>query len=256
MADMKNPGFVDFFRCYRDLTVRSADRTSGTSTSFIVPVSPPLKDFTVCRFVDAIIPNSVYNITASNNGVSFERASTEYTFNVDPGYYNATELAAALQTGIETANADGTVVTYTEATFKFTFTRGNNFKFLFETGTNASTSIYKEIGYTAVDTADATSHTSINAVSLEGPLRYYLDVDELLSKNKFVTSGAQHSFRLNTGDSRGIVSQDEVTSYASEEQGLMVGCETINRLTCRLYDGDNNLVDLNGSEMEFTLKFY
>lgn len=161
-------------------------------------------DFSAGELINASY--SLEGISFYFNPINITASDTKLDFTDDDGTWVATvtakvykdphELASALQTAMQAANAGETpTVTYSDSTGKFTIkTTGTLLSLLWNTGTNAANTIGDKIGFsTAADdtgTAATTGYTSDNAVSWAAPQTPSFDVaDPLAAKDNEIMLG-------------------------------------------------------------------
>ena len=170
--------------------------------------------------------------------------------------YSITDLLSTIQTGANAADANSYTLTYSTTTFKVTITGSGAFVLNWSTNTNASTSCYKELGFSQTDTSSATSHTSTKAVSLSQPVFIYMEID-------------QFSRTIATTSSSAIVNSVSFIIPLTEDQGNLVFCSSVGNienklcfphpqllqdLHIRLLDKDYQAIDTNGSEWDAVLE--
>lgn len=119
-------------------------------------------------------------VTARNQKVDFDEGAGELSFTIAEGSYSASEFAADLETGLNTAGNETYTVTYDSVLRQFIFTTtGGNFTFLFVTGTNALKSIQPLVGYDVLDVNvvnEPMSTYPLNAIQrLVAPATVYRD---------------------------------------------------------------------------------
>ena len=103
--------YINSAPAYRDVGGTSEDFTITDTGDTLTNLPKTVK------LVNACIPFTWFNVyqgTQSNNHFQFEDgASTQYTFDIAPGNYNGTTLAAALQAALnDTASPDTFTVTF------------------------------------------------------------------------------------------------------------------------------------------------
>lgn len=120
--------YINSSPAYRDPGGTSEDFTITDTQQTITNLPKTVK------LVNACIPFSWFNVYYIDNGVvsannHFEFSDgvdTLYTFDIDPGDYNGTTLAAAIEDAMNaTVSPDTFTVTFDATTFKFTFTSSN-----------------------------------------------------------------------------------------------------------------------------------
>ena len=93
-------------RRYRVLVDSTYRNTSQTITDYIYALDIPFFGVERIELMRAFFPNSLYLITGDNNTLSLTVAGTPVSFDIPVGNYTASELASAIQDGLDT-NAAG-----------------------------------------------------------------------------------------------------------------------------------------------------
>jgi hypothetical protein len=229
------------------LTINSKDRSSGSSGNFL------LKNFEFQR-VDKFkieyihLPYSWYTITSLTNQI---RINGSTTVSISAGQYNASNLAAALQTSLQIVDATFTCV-YSSITGMFTIARSTNFTM------NLSSPLFtmrRQLGFNGtLDTSSATSQTSDsvanlhngNSISLHSNiLSQYLGNQITDNRSEYVTS---IPITVNMGNLL-VYSPPSDIYYKFREQ------VNTRQMTLYLKDIDGNIINLNGCEWEMKLIF-
>lgn len=99
-----------------------------------------------------------FEITAANQRLTFNEGAGNFTAIISTGIYNATDLAPVIKSKMEAVGAHSYTVEYDFDTLKYTITDDTG-TFEIE-GTKTANSICNAIGYDAVDTGLAASHTA------------------------------------------------------------------------------------------------
>jgi len=143
----------------RYLLINSTDRISGNSSNFKIHLSHALHKVSKIKLLSVSLPNTIYNITTANNRLDFTDGIT-YTITIPPGAYTVNSLIGSHQTLLNaTPSALNFTVSYSATTLKVTISANGSFQLLFGTGSNASFSCSKELGFESIDTINANSHT-------------------------------------------------------------------------------------------------
>lgn len=111
------------------ITINSSDRVAASSVSNAeYQLHRPIENAKKIKLLHFSLPNTIYNITSSNNQLTFDDGNVQ-TLTIPPGAYNITELLNEIQTGLNGLST----ITFT-ATF-INNMEGNNyrrFEFFFE----------------------------------------------------------------------------------------------------------------------------
>jgi hypothetical protein len=241
----------------RTLTINSQDRTlnSISSTDFYVDIIPAITYASKFQLISAIIPNTTYNISSSNNVLNWQEASTtNYQAVIVPGSYSAVSLATAIAAAM---NAVGTVTysaSYNQTTYKMTIANSAT-TFFFTFGTNQTNSIARSIGYTAANGSIGSSQVSQGAVQLADPLYYYIKIDKIQQGCRGSNNIDYGTFFVeNSSAPNGSINYFNMgNNYPMDEPG---GGIYVNSMKVKLYKWNNQPVDLNGSDWNFTLGIF
>jgi hypothetical protein len=151
----------------RHLLIQSVDRMSGTTDDYVVKI-PPLMGIRQVSLLSASIPNTLYNITATNNTIYWTQGGT-LSATIPVGAYSVTDLCLVLVTAMDSANGVETYqVSYSPTTMKISIICTTTTVL---TCTFTTNSMWYEIGFdTTVDTSSATLHIADNVLRLDFPL--------------------------------------------------------------------------------------
>lgn len=177
---------------FNRLIINSKDRIaaqSQSSTNFVVQFKQLIENSKCMTLESVQIPNEIYNITASNNIIDFNDGTATVAATIPVGAYSINgnsstgALLTVIGTTMTTASAGHGALTFTatySATTHFvTISAGGSFTILFASGTNAAKSIANSIGFTAADTASATSAVGTQTPNLSYPYNIQLNVKGL-----------------------------------------------------------------------------
>lgn len=95
-------------------------------------------------------------VTLNNKYLDFDEGSGELTAELNPSGYSHTELATEIQTRLNLTGTQEYTVSFNRADRTFTISAASNFDLLVTTGTNASLSIFSNIGFTVNQTGSNT----------------------------------------------------------------------------------------------------
>jgi len=225
------------------------------------------------------VPFTWYGIHDNNNTIVMEINSVNYAIVIPNGTYNASDLAAYLQTTINSIAASESqvfTVTFDDATAKFTFTKTSGTgTWNFVTGpvavaaTEASPatagdytfSAYRALGLFAPSTGSAISPPAANSVAYSServvnmmPIdRLHLEMNwpEVRSYDTRTHGHNESMAQMSPTGSWGSFIQ-----YGGEHTTVFRCHELPTQLQVALVDGEGTDVDLNGHDWYFTLSVY
>lgn len=204
---------MSYYKTHVSLEINSRKRSKGTIEDFVTRLSHQIKfsqkdnKSYYMRLENILIPNSYYDVNATNN--VFRVIETAGTFNVTiaPGNYTISELLTELETGLDTGSAaSGDTNTYTlvydDITNKvdITFVAGGTSTI--DTIANGSTLSFL-LGFSKQDTATITGGDTTNVlvagVATTAPncvdlhtISYILVESSLTSQNYYDEDGQIH----------------------------------------------------------------
>lgn len=233
------------------LVLNSVDKVAGTSGNFHLHLPRSYQDVIAVELLTISMPMTFYNIrTGFNNQIVFNDGTSDYTVTIDPGNYTASSLVKEIQTVLNDAGSSITfTVTYSTNTMKVTIAGNNPFSLNFTQGT-----CWRELGFTQTTFTGASSYTGPNAISLDRPNNIFINVKELSSRLETSSVSFFPQFVLNVNANAGSLSY--YYSLSSFSQILLMKPSSIQHLSINLTDGENNAVDLNGSEWSMIWKLH
>lgn len=239
------------------LHIDSKNRTSGSHEDFVVHLNE--NDFHEAKYVqlkDISFPNTMYNITSSNNELNWVDGNTvEYSLLVPVGYYTADELASYI-------NAEtSTNATYTNSTIQFT----NNRKTRTFTISNTATfhllptsTILDIIGFPNPSVVNVSIHTGTQPYNMLTTKYVHVLSSKLAEHDSMITSSNVKypviaTIPVNAPFGYLISKSEEKTSADESRHNSNVNLSTID---IKLVDDDFKTIQLNGSGviMTFTVR--
>lgn len=228
-----------------------SDENIGTNNAPIYKLTRPIYKLRQVDVISVNIPFSYYAVNSSNYTIDFEDSvPNSYQVTLTPGNYSASELATEIQSKMNAALA-GFTVTYDTKYNTFTWSNGtNNFKIL------SSSTATKLIGITS-DTTLGASATSDNSIDIGGTTDILIK-SNILSKNKMLSlyNGKLTSYFFTVPvDS----SRNNSIVYKPKSDGELIYNENnsvIDQIDFKLYDVNENVLDLNGPNWSIKLMFY
>lgn len=233
------------------LLVESSKRISGSAQDYTIQI-PAVQHATRVSLISASIPNTLYNITTSNNTIYWTRAGAKTT-TISPGAYSVSALVVALAAAMEAAdNTETYNVSYSATTMKITITCSAAIGL---TCVNIIDAIWDVLGFsTSANRAAATSHEGDDVLRLDFPSYLLISVAEFAPAGVVCADNIRANFIVYMDTNSQYVqiynhknSFDNLSEYTSRNG--------INNLTVRLLQPDGSLVDLNGGDWSFVLQF-
>jgi hypothetical protein len=142
---------------------------SSTPYHFILEFNSPLEG-EYC-LTNALIPNSYYTITISNNQFYFNDGMQDFTVTLATGFYGINDLICALQNELNSVSSNFSV-TYNSITAKITINRTSPFQIKF-----GSNGVNGTMGFDNGNTSFSTSHTASHIINLQPHAFYHISID-------------------------------------------------------------------------------
>jgi len=231
------------------ILIDSKDRTSNSNSSsnFKIQLSN-FVDGTTISLKQFLIPNSIFNIvTGVNDRIVWNRSSTNYSYQIAAGKYTITNLLSTIQSGMNTTDANSYTLSYSSTTFKTTIAGSAAFILNWSSNPNASTSIWRELGFINNDTSSATSHTGTNVVQLHHPLTFIIQIQEL-GYSGITNRGVPFTFLCIMNSGNGEVQELSENNYFNQTVHLLDHTIHLNSLTIELKYPDGSSLSLNGAD--------
>jgi hypothetical protein len=233
----------------RHLLIQSVDRISGTTDDFVVKI-PPLIGVGQVSLLSASIPNTLYNITMTNNTIYWTRGGALFAI-IPARAYSVTDLCLALATAMDTANGVETYqVSYSPATIKISIIC---IAATVLTCTNTTNSMWYEIGFdTLANTGSATSNTADNVLRLDFPPFVLISISEITSTEAATTANFRANFCVSMSHNSQYVEVFNENSNFVNQQLYTLGAG-INSMRIRLQRTDGTSTGLNGRDWSILL---
>lgn len=245
------------------LFFNSANRSGGSNENFeyVLPtVIPKVKAIKLKRVV---IPLTYYPINSNNNSIYWtDGNSVTHTTTITSQDYNATELATAIQTALnsdkDAGDSNTYAVSYDAQTMKYTFnlsSGSSNYEF---NTTNAQFTMASVLGFnTDVDKTGSTLYTGDNVVSIGSDVLY-------LASKKLGCYIEGDEFHMDATTNYNIYACIPITDDISSVQVFnddenIFKCndnQKIQKFDFQLLDDTFKQVDLNGSNWIIEIHIY
>jgi hypothetical protein len=233
----------------RHLLIQSVNWMSGTTGDYIVKI-PPLMGIRQVSLLSASIPNTLYNITATNNTIYWTRGGALSAI-IPVGAYSVTNLCLVLVTTMDSADGVETYqVSYSPVTMKISIICTTT---MVLTCTSTTNFMWYEIGFnTTVDTGSATLHTADNVLQLDFPTFVLISISKISSAEAATTA----NFRMNF-----CISMSHNSQYVEvfNKNSNFVNCQLytlgmgINSMWVRLQHPNGTSAGLNGRDWSMLL---
>lgn len=233
------------------LLINSQDRVSGVAHSFKAYIKPSLDAFKKVELYNVTLPNTIYNITSTNNIIYFSEGSTPLTAIITSGAYNSSTIVAAIGSAMTSASVNSYTytTTFNSTTFLLTITSTGSFSLTFSTNTLNSAGYI--LGFTT-NTSSGTSQTGNQVIQLNQPLFYYITINQfpicVKSTNQNDMATFVFSSTVNAGDVENyniLQRYCEISTYDSQN---------LSEIDVKLSLANNQIANLNGGDWIMILK--
>ena len=273
---------------FKKVYIDSSYKVSGTPSNFTIdlPETVQLEDNMLCQIHEVSIPHSWYSINSTNNNIYWMHqvippgviaGITYRKVTIPEGNYTAVDLAQTIQIAInllvDTVDRPNTYsLSYNTSTNKFTVS--SNYatvifvlltdgeiaplagSFSDPVDVNNLSSINRVIGNT---TPATDAHTNVapyttNFVDLVPFKSLYLHCNEISNYNQLTVAGNSSIVKkINvTVPYLGVINDNELSSV----DYIDVSNKLLRRLNFRLTNHLNQVINLNGVDISFTLTFF
>lgn len=232
------------------LILQSKDRISDSTSSanFVLNLQKPTRkgDYSLEY---AYLPNSVYNIDATNDQVYFTDSGARVG-TLEHGYYDSSNVASLLQTAMNSASS-GYTVTLSTTNSKLTVSKSSG-TFYFTFGTNSTNTCSKELGFNNTDQSAGATQTAENPIQLSRHLVFHIDInhqDTYLTSLESGTVG--YTFYIPV-----MVNSQDFIEYRGKDlpTQILKLTDDVKRFNIKLYDDSNRIIDLQKQDWYFVLK--
>lgn len=229
--------------------VNSADRVTGTATNFRVLLKDPIKSAKSVELLQALIPNTAYNITTDNNVINFNDGAAK-SATIPVGGYSAASLATQIASSLTTASGVITFsCSFSTTTFKFTISGTAAFTLSFSLNPIATT-----LGFARTNLSAASTYTAPNTPALITDY-YHIEIAEINSVIT-TTAGESSTFIVPANTNAGDVINFQ-TNNSYPQKIVFSFSQSFQMFTLRLlrkFNSSYSPVDLNGSNWSFLLR--
>ena len=273
---------------FKKVYIDSSYKVSGTSSDFTIdlPETVQLEDNMLCQIHEVSIPHSWYSINSTNNNLYFRHqiippgviaGITYRKITIPEGNYNAVDLAQTIEIAlnllVDTVDRPNTYsLHYNNSTNKITFS-SNYATAIFVVLTdgeiapvagvfsdpvdvNNLNSINRVIGNTtpATDAYTNVVPYTTNFIDLVPFKSLYLHCNEISNYNQLTVAGNSSIVKkINVSvPYLGVINDNELSNV----DYIDVSSKILRRLNFRLSNHLNQVINLNGVDISFTLTFF
>ena len=273
---------------FKKVYIDSHYKVSGTSSNFTIdlPETVQLEDNMLCQIHEVSIPHSWYSINSTNNNLYFMHqvippgviaGITYRKITIPEGNYTSVDLAQTIQIAlnllVDTVDRPNTYsLSYNTSTNKYTFSSNYSTvifvvltdgeiaplagSFSDPVDVNNLYSINQVLGNTtpATDAYTNVAPYTTNFIDLVPFKNLYLHCNEISNYNQLTVAGNSSIVKkINvTVPYQGLINDLELSS----EDYIDCSNKLIRRLNFRLTNHLNQVVNLNGVDISFTLTFF
>jgi hypothetical protein len=244
-----------------------------SDTNFIINLGTSMQNIWRVSFLNVVFTNAAYNIRSGklnspNNRFTFSTDLGVYNTTVPDGFYNSTQLMAAMTTAINAVFALvglGQTISFTQIDTNqkiyLTYNKGisvaNNFTILTNTDKTDSTWLNLGFSFGTSTTTHLTPLVAENVPNLTGIRQVYLQSSALAPGNQIDEKGIWQNVGLAipVTASFGAVNVFE----CKVDQLCQITFQTKRNLSVidfQLVDDKGNLLDLNGTTMKIELRVW
>ena len=273
---------------FKKVYIDSYYKVSGTSSEFTIdlPETVQLEENMLCQIHEVSIPHSWYSINSTNNNLYFRHqvippgvivGITYRKVTIPEGNYTAVDLAQTIEIAlnllVDTVDRPNTYsISYNTSTNKYTFS--SNYataifvvltdgeiaplagSFSDPVDVNNLSSINRVIGNTtpATDAYTNVAPYVTNFIDLVPFKNLYLHCNEISNYNQLTVAGNSSIIKkvpVNVAY-LGVINDNELSTV----DYIDVSGKMLRRLNFRLTDHLNQIINLNGVDISFTLTFF
>jgi hypothetical protein len=239
----------------RLLRINSSDRSVESVSKYDIIYRNNNYDAQLIKRVElksAVIPNTEYNINASNNTWNFPNTlNGTASFTIPVGQYTITTLITEMQTLVP-----GLTVTQSALTDKLTFAIAGNFDMISDPAINQLAPI---LGISTTVLTTAGPETADDLPNLTGLTKVYISSKALGSDKSMITADKvnQNVFAtVPVNVPYGTTQIHEEFSSNTLDRSTFQAHKNLNKIDVQLLDGNNRVIDLNGLDWEIILRVY
>jgi len=240
---------------YTRIAIDSKDRDTNSYPNlnkYTIPLHDDIEDIVVARLISCNIPLSGYLINSFHNTISFKIGATSYTAILDEGDYDATALAAEIQSKINGAVGSAVfTVQYVSKTGKLRFSHtSTNFTLQFHT--DNTNSLAHVLGFLPSKQYQSTGNILVSPfkVNLDYFKYVVMYIDQFTSNNS-ASNVLNKSFAM-IYDGQSKININEMTNISKT---FTPPISRLSKLNVTFFDRDGNPYDFNGVDHSYEILF-
>lgn len=242
-----------------NIYIDSRNREAGGSPGdFKYKLNIPQSRYTHCVLLSATIPKSYYSITAADTFILEETSGTA-TISITAGNYSRTSLATTVKNALNLASPGGYTyditfpkigTTVDNGHYTFTVT-GNSSDQPYFRFTVTSSEIYEKLGFDNSTSYQFSSDSleSVNVIKIQAEDTLFLRSDLVQNRNDSIL---QEIFTADTASYGSIVWYNPFTTESTKT----IGINSSNEYRFYLTNESGRIIDLNGINVQYTIKLF
>jgi hypothetical protein len=249
---------ADSFRNKRFFYINSANRISGTSSSFCVPIQIPVnEEYDSMCVTQVSIPISYYLVPAGMNTMQLVENGTHVTITIPSGNYNINSFCLIVQALLTSHSPNS--LTYT-MTYPSSFTQNNSGLITYTVSSTTVTCSFifdpenylnEQFGFASGSTVTFQTGTLVSANVVN-----YVNENTIFIHSDIVSNGADDILQEVYGTNNTVLSimtwvPPQVKAYSKR---LMAPQNQL--MNVYITDENKRPINLNGQEMQFSLLVY
>ena len=260
MTDLDNLLFNSYNK-YRvhEYVITSKERDNyetSNANNFRITLDKPLNFLIIGYSLEsACIPKTMFNINQNNNYMLIADSIGLKNIFIPVGNYNITNFISEIKNVLNTVSVDTYDIILNNVTNKITITSTFNGFTIDPNADSLKTSLNTSLGFKPSTTYVGGSIIAPNIVNISGINNVYINVKQL-TKYMSTIKDKYFNFKVNMSCPYGsIVYFNCKNTYNQYYTVPQYAAKKITYLDISLVDEEENLVDLNGSDWSFILKF-
>lgn len=235
----------------------------NSDCAFILKNNTGFNNVTAAQIISFNYTNSIYNVQAGRNKLTFHYNNSDQQIQITPGHYDLTELLTRVRNSINHKTGTTTVsaATYSLNTGKVTITALNGFSIHPTPYYNRTDSVISWLlgfrGATPVATSAHPKITGDTCADIRPIKKIYINSPEL-SCNNTVDQNSRSSDLIYECSISGEFG-DVIESRSTEGLHTVLDYDSLRNcgnIHIQLRDHVGNPIELNGTEWELVVKFY
>lgn len=236
-----------------------SDQTKYSTSNFVYHLDEEIKNIIYIKVGSIELPTTNYQFLSTKANISFvigSSSSSNATVTIEEGNYTPSTLVTKIENKLTTINSSlGTnlEISLDDVSNKITFTNNSNLYLNFENTDVGYGSLGAHLGFTenTYYYTGTQTYTAENVINLDAPKYYFLKINEIDNIQDYYVKNAFAKILKTSGDfDYSIEGYGDYTTKAKVFRNPI----NLNRLEIQLVDYRDNIIDLNGAHLSFTLE--